>query len=191
MKYASEWIKTYSDTINRVTFEWEDKKVLVDEFVHNLSQEFISSAKEDNVIFILGNGGSNAIASHLSQDINNKCNVRSLSIDSSSYITCQTNDYGYDKAFSNFIRTFARLNDLGIFISSSGNSENICNAINQFSNVSERLILLSGFEKNNRLNNEFSSLGKAFVNIKKGEYGIVECAHQMILHIVIDFVSSK
>ena len=78
-------------------------------------------------IIILGNGGSNAVASHISQDYTKALGKRSLCFSDGSQLTCYTNDYGQDNAFSKYLEHYASKGHLIILISSSGNSQNILN----------------------------------------------------------------
>ncbi len=59
----------------------------------------IDTIKRNNKgkVIIAGNGGSAAIASHLSIDLTKAANIRSVNFNESSLITCFANDYGYDK----------------------------------------------------------------------------------------------
>jgi phosphoheptose isomerase len=57
--------------------------------------EFEKLINEHNNIIILGNGGSSAIASHISQDYTKKLNKKSFTFSDSSRLTCYANDYGY------------------------------------------------------------------------------------------------
>ena len=72
--------------------------------------------------------------------------------------------------------------DLLIAISSSGNSANINNSVDYVNSINGDVITLSGFEKNNKLN------GKGKINfwLDSKSFGIVECYHHTILHMILD-----
>lgn len=133
-------------------------------------------------IVILGNGGSNAIASHISQDYTKKLNKQSFTFSDSSRLTCYINDYGMENAFSQYVKEFADSKTLIILISSSGNSDNIINAAKAAADISCKIITLSGFDKDNKLNKIKSELNY-WVDSK--DYGEVECAHEIFLHSIV------
>ena len=81
-----------------------------------------------NNIIIIGNGGSNSIASHISQDYTKQLDKRCISFSDPSRLTCYINDYGRDRAYVEFLDDFVEKTTLVILISSSGNSMNIVNA---------------------------------------------------------------
>ena len=58
-------------------------------------------------IVILGNGGSNAIASHISQDYTKKLKKRSFTFSDPSRLTCYINDYGMEQANLQFLKEFS------------------------------------------------------------------------------------
>ena len=136
---------------------------------------------EYNDIIIIGNGGSNSIASHIAQDYTKALGKRAISFSDPSRLTCYINDYGRDNAYVQFIKEFATKNTLVILISSSGNSNNIVNAGKYCNEESITWFALTGFDKDNKLNKINSN--HFWVNSK--DYGIVECTHQAYLHSII------
>ncbi len=83
-----------------------------------------------NRIIILGNGGSNSVASHISQDYM-KFHGKKVSILSDpSMITMLTNDFGYDNAYKKFLEYYVEENTVVVIMSSGGESENMINCLN-------------------------------------------------------------
>ena len=138
-------------------------------------------SKYENVI-IIGNGGSNSIASHIAQDYTKCLGKRAISFSDPSRLTCYINDYGRDNAYMEFINHFGDTKTLAILISSSGNSMNIVNAAKYCDDTFTEYVALSGFEKNNKLNSMAASL-KYWVDSK--DYGIVESVHSIYLHSIL------
>jgi D-sedoheptulose 7-phosphate isomerase len=140
-----------------------------------------------NDIIILGNGGSSAIASHISQDYTKKLKKKSFTFSDSSRLTCYANDYGYENAYRQFLKEFVEPNKdtLVILISSSGNSPNIINCA-EFCNENSKIevVTLTGFDKNNKLNNLDIKNRKINYWVDSNDYGIVECVHMIFLHMV-------
>ncbi len=143
--------------------------------------------KETKRIFFIGNGGSNSICSHMYEDFMKIGGFKTFAFSDAALITCYANDYGYENAMSMWLEHSMEENDLLIAISSSGNSPNINNAVLKAKEKNAKVITLSGFKENNQLKN------KGYVNfyIQSESYGIVECFHQVILHVLLDTYSSK
>jgi D-sedoheptulose 7-phosphate isomerase len=132
-------------------------------------------------IVILGNGGSNAIASHISQDYTKKLKKRSFTFSDPSRLTCYINDYGMEQANRQFLKEFSDQDTLVILISSSGNSANILNCADYCVDKKLDFVILTGFDQNNKLR-KYSSFAKEEFWIDSKDYGVVECVHQIILH---------
>ena len=147
-----------------------------------LKQKIINSKGK---IIILGNGGSNAIASHMAEDYTKALGKISLSFSDAPRLTCYANDYGYDRAFLQFLKEFVEKESLVILISSSGNSKNIVNCAEYCLNNSIDFIGLSGFSEQNALKRICECEEKLHFWVDSNDYGIVECTHEIILHSVI------
>jgi len=156
--------------------------------LEKLNEDDIERLKEtiwssDNII-IIGNGGSNSIASHISQDYTKQLGKRAFSFSDPSRLTCYINDYGMDNAYKQFLSEFVDNKTLVILISSSGNSKNIVNCARWCIQNNVEMITLSGFDINNKLKTLTQDNFLHFwVNSK--DYGVVECIHQIILHTVV------
>ena len=133
-------------------------------------------------IIIIGNGGSNSIASHISQDYTKVLDKKSYSFSDPSRLTCYINDYGSDGAYAEFLDDFAGKDTLVILISSSGNSMNIINAAKFCEYNDITYLALTGFNSNNKLNN-MNPMWRWHVD--SDDYGIVECVHQIVLHSIL------
>lgn len=136
-------------------------------------------------IIILGNGGSNAIASHMAEDYTKALGKVSLSFSDAPRLTCYANDYGYDKAFVQFLKEFAEPESLVVLISSSGNSKNIVNCAEYCIDNSIVFVGLSGFSAQNNLKKLCEQSGSLHFWVDSTDYGIVECVHEIVLHSVI------
>lgn len=138
-----------------------------------------------NEIIILGNGGSNAISSHIAEDYTKALGKKSICFSDAARLTCYANDYGYENAFVQFLKEFSTNNSLVILISSSGNSVNILKCAEYCKTKNIKYIILSGFDKNNKLNSEHTETALLSFWIDSKDYGVVECAHEIILHSII------
>ncbi|MDI1355079.1 MAG: SIS domain-containing protein [bacterium] len=144
--------------------------------------ESVELIKKCKRIFFIGNGGSNSICSHMMEDYAKILNYPTFAFSDAALITCFANDYGFENAVAEWLKRHFIEGDLLVAISSSGNSANINNAVDFAKGLKGQIITLSGFEKNNKL------VEKGLINfwLNSSSYGIVECYHQTILHIILD-----
>jgi D-sedoheptulose 7-phosphate isomerase len=109
---------------------------------------------------------------------------KTFSFSDAALITCYANDYGYEQAMAEYLKLHFEPGDMLIAISSSGNSKNITNAVQVAKDQGGKVITLSGFKPDNRL----KQMGDLNFFLESNSYGIVECYHQVILHIVLDML---
>lgn len=142
----------------------------------------LSQTKRRGTIYIVGNGGSLAIASHLCVDLLKNLKAPAFALNCSSLLTAAGNDCGYDQTYSLPLETLLKPQDLVIAISSSGKSPNILNASAIALQAQAHLITFSGFLEDNPLRK------KGYLNFWIGisDYGIVEMGHFFILRSMVD-----
>lgn len=147
-------------------------------------QKFKNCFKKYNNIIILGNGGSNAVASHISQDYVKFHNKKSMVFSDPSMLTCFINDFGMENAYCKFLEYYANQETLCILISSGGESKNIINCIEWCKKNSIPYGILTGFNsKNTARSIATNALWNYYIDSES--YGIVECVHQIFLHGVV------
>ena len=140
--YLKQYNKSIYELINNVNANLIEQSVqLIQRSIHNKSK-----------VYIVGNGGSASIASHVSVDFAKVARIPSSTFNNSNLITCFANDYGHENWVKEAIKAYCFNNDLLILISSSGKSLNILNAANYCKDSNIDLITLSGFNKDNELN---------------------------------------
>ena len=145
------------------------------------------TVKKNGKVYIVGNGGSASIASHVSVDMAKIARIPSSTFNNSNLITCFANDYGYENWVTEAIKAYMQKNDFIILISNSGKSKNIVNAAKYCKKKSINLITLSGFKKNNPL----SKYGKVNFHIESVQYNFVEMSHHIILVYLVDFFAKS
>ena len=91
---------------------------------------------EGRTVFLIGNGGSAATASHVTNDLVKGCRVgdtpgfRAFCLsDSNALVTCLANDFSYEEIYTILLRTYAKKGDMVMAFSGSGNSPNIVHAL--------------------------------------------------------------
>jgi D-sedoheptulose 7-phosphate isomerase len=132
--------------------------------------------------FLCGNGASAAFSNHMALDWTKNGGVPTFSFSDSALLTAMGNDLGYEEVFSAPLSWYAHSGDLLVTISSSGNSPNIIKVIQAARTKGMGVVTLSGLHKDN----QSRRLGDLNFFIEAKTYGIVECAHQVLLHIWLD-----
>lgn len=169
----------------------------------NLPKEEIAKAvsiiqsvyERDGRIYVFGNGGSMAMATHWVSDFNKT--VFSHNLDSNikrfqairlpsteSEVTAWANDVGFDMIFAGPLKNYLQETDCLIAISSSGNSPNIIKAVELAKSHHIPVIGISGFSGGKL--NELSD-AKIVVKTEQGAYCVVESVHNAILHLFTSY----
>ena len=136
---------------------------------------------------IVGNGGSAAIASHVSVDYTKQAGIRTVNFNESDLITCFANDYGYENWVAKALEKYGDEGDVVILISSSGNSRNIVNAAITAKKMKMTVVTLTGFDSKNQLKQE----GEINLWLDSKAYNIVENTHLIWLLLVCDMIIGK
>jgi D-sedoheptulose 7-phosphate isomerase len=176
-----QFIKNYlQDFIELLQPNDELTKELVK--VRDLLLEVSSNNKK---VLIFGNGGSAAIASHFSVDLTKNAKLRCLNFNEASLITCFANDYGFEHWAEKAIDFYGDEGDLLIVISSSGQSQNMINAVKAARNGNfHKVITLSGFSEENPL----KKIGDINLWANNKSYNFVENVHQIWLLTIVDLL---
>lgn len=140
--------------------------------------------KRGRKLLFVGNGGSAAMASHLTVDFLKTAGIRAMNFNEADLITCFSNDYGYEHWVSRAFEAYADQGDLAIIISSSGSSPNMLNAAKTASTMDVNVITVSGFSSDNPLR----KLGDINLWVDSDRYNVVEMTHHVWLLSVLDFI---
>jgi D-sedoheptulose 7-phosphate isomerase len=135
-------------------------------------------------IVIVGNGGSAAMASHVTVDFTKAAGIRAINFNEADLITCFANDYGYEQWVAKALEAYADKGDLAILISSSGKSQNIINATEKATEIGLSTITLSGFIKDNPLKKS----GDLNLWVDSCEYNVIEMTHHIWLLAIVDYL---
>ena len=144
----------------------------------------------DRQIFICGNGGSAASASHIVTDLVKGAlghrgdaparPVRALSLtDNLPLLSAWANDVGFASVFAGQLRPYLVKDDVVVGLSASGNSPNVLNAIRYAREVGALSIGLSGLG-----GGELAALVDLSVVVDSHHYGIVEDVHMQLGHVI-------
>lgn len=175
VKYIN-YVNELNDCLNKVN----------QEEISKLVTKLKSCIKSKKAIYIIGNGGSSATASHLASDLAKNTRIlpkpKTISLtDNISYITALANDISYDDVFSEQLKNYSIKGDLLIVISGSGNSKNILKALKVAKKRGLFTIGLLGFN---------GGLAKKYLDLEircnSDNYGIIESAHSFIHHYLVE-----
>lgn len=154
--------------------------------VEKLIDTFRTALREDRQIFMFGNGGSAANASHFATDLgkgsSDKLNRRFRCVslnDNVSWLTALGNDYAYEDVFVRQLINYGRPGDLVFVMSVSGNSPNVVKALDWSKKNGLKTIALVG-KKRGRA----AELAEQVIVIESDHFGRVEDAHMGICHMI-------
>ena len=153
-----------------------------------VSNLIIKTNKKKKNIFVVGNGGSAATASHFSSDLSINAKIKTINFNEYNLITALSNDFGYEKWVEKSLEIYAKNGDLLILISCSGDSPNLVYANKIAIKKKIKVITLTGCSKTNKLNSNPSNT-KIWINSKK--YNVIEIVHHTILLTIIDNIINK
>ncbi len=185
------FIRGYLDYLSKL-FSGLDTKAIA-----RFIEEIEIAYEQDNTLFIAGNGGSAATASHMANDIGVDVLKKSGSVrpfralaltDNVAAMTAIANDDGYHNLFVNQLRIHYRDGDRLIAISASGNSPNVVAAAQWVKARGGKVIGLVGFD-----GGELGNICDVVVHVRtpKGEYGPVEDIHMIMDHVAANWLQHK
>ena len=151
--------------------------------------------KNKSRVYIIGNGGSSATASHMVNDLGaglrrrNIVNFDVVSLgDNSPVVTAIANDIGYENIFFMQMKGLLNQADIVIAISCSGDSPNIIKSVDYAKELGCKIIGVTGF--NGGYLRSVSDVS-FHVDAPKNEYGLVEDTHMILDHIIYSYYIQK
>ena len=176
-------IKNY---LKKLSYKIVPNNNIINEII-KIKNLIIKAKKNNTRILIFGNGGSAAIASHVSVDLTKNVKVKAMNFNEADLITCFSNDYGYEKWIEKAVDFYADKNDTLVLVSSSGKSMNMINACKAAKRKKIKVISFTGHTKNNPL----SKIANLSLWIDSKAYNFVENTHQIWLLTVCDLIIGK
>jgi D-sedoheptulose 7-phosphate isomerase len=174
--YFTEYINAQKKTLESIPVEKIDQVVTM----------FKTALDQEKNIFVFGNGGSAANASHFVTDLGKGSSdktykrFRCLSLnDNTSWMTALGNDYSYDDVFARQLSNFAKPGDILFTMSVSGNSPNLVKAIQWGKENNLQSIALVGNKRG-----KLAEISDVVIVVDDGHYGRVEDAHMGICHMI-------
>ena len=158
---------------------------VVENVTKNWRENFQGHVGVGRRIFIIGNGGSCAIAEHISTDLIKRCKVKAITLSNNSLLTALTNDYGQNNTFVEWMKMnhFGQT-DFLVAISSSGKSKNILFALNHASDCLALTFSIFGMKGLDPFHTH--SLEHNYIHIDSHNYGVIELTSEIILHGIVE-----
>ena len=175
----TNYLKTYLNKFSKILLDYNNNDFL------NIIQILKKIKKNKKKVIIVGNGGSAAMASHVSVDLTKMCNIRAINFNEADLLTCFSNDYGYENWVKRALASYADKGDLLICISSSGESKNIINGANFAKKIGCKVITLTGFDRKNKVR----KIGHVNLWLNSKNYNIIEMTHHIWLLSIVDFIA--
>jgi len=157
--------------------------------VTNFIETLYNAYEQGSTVFVIGNGGSAANASHFAQDLAKgtrakidqpKC-IKALSLtDNFAFFSALGNDEGYDAVFVEQMRTFSKSGDLLVAISGSGNSPNILRAVEYAKQNGIKTVGITGFG-----GGKLIDMVDEKVHVPINDMCTAESVHSVVFHYVI------
>ncbi|MCF7825778.1 MAG: SIS domain-containing protein [Candidatus Marinimicrobia bacterium] len=181
----SRYFKSYKSRLINLIENIDDS--VLDEIIAAMEKTIPAKSK----IYVIGNGGSSATASHMMNDFGvglRRRKIRNFNIlslgDNTPVLTAAANDLGYDSIFSIQLEGQLNKDDVIIAISCSGNSPNIVKAVEYAKQMGSTIIGLTGFHGGKL--KEMSDIN-FHVDVDNHEYGLVEDLHMILDHIIYTY----
>ncbi len=178
--YISE-IKTYLE------HEIDTLKALDVNEINAALNLLLETFENGNTVFVFGNGGSSATASHFQNDFNKgvsehtekKFNFQCLN-DNVATVMAVANDIGFDEVFRFQLIGHMRPGDVALAISGSGNSRNVINAVEYAKEQGAKVIGLTGFG-----GGKLKELSDVSMHVPVNSMQITEDIHMVFDHLMM------
>jgi D-sedoheptulose 7-phosphate isomerase len=185
MLSITEYVQDISALLNRV--DPLEVQVLVD--------AILEAYHDERFVFLVGNGGSAANASHLCEDLGKgtlsdfegqkRLKVMSLT-DNTPYILAWANDEGYERVFVEQLKNFAQPGALLIAISGSGNSANVLRAV-EYANAQGMVTFgITGYD-----GGQLKRIARHSLHVPSDNMGAVEAVHGVVFHYLVEALQAE
>jgi D-sedoheptulose 7-phosphate isomerase len=174
--YAKEYITELKKSIDMLQLD------VLEEIVGLIKKAYLGGRH----IYVMGNGGSAATASHFVCDLVKGCSIKGKEkikafclSDNIPLLTAWANDSSYDDIFSAQLEAYLKKEDLVIVFSGSGNSRNIVRAIAYANSIGALTVAFTGFE-----GGAIKDLAKKTMIVSSNNMERIEDTHLIIEHII-------
>jgi D-sedoheptulose 7-phosphate isomerase len=158
--------------------------------VDRLADVIDEAYRSERFLYIIGNGGSAAAASHLCEDLGKgtltdfdrqkRLKVVSLT-DNTAYVLAWGNDTSFDRIFVEQLKNLASPGDVLLAISGSGNSPNVLLAVEYANSIGMKTFAITGYDGGRLL-----KLAHDALHVRSDNMGMVEAVHGVVFHYVTE-----
>jgi len=182
-RYYSNYFKSIGQGLMDSIYYLDQQKIEPELFFQTIKSFLTKLRETGNKIYFFGNGASAAFANHMALDFSKNGKILSRSLSDSALLTALSNDYSYEKAMLEYLKIEGvSKDDLVITISSSGNSSNVVSVLAYCKENNIKSLALSGLKNDNKS----ITLADYSIYAPMKTYGMVECIHQIFLHLILD-----
>ena len=182
-KYYSNYFKSIGQGLEESLYYTNQQLSEPELFFQTIKNSLKKLRETKSKIYFFGNGASAAFANHMALDFSKNGKILSRSLSDSSLLTALSNDYSYENAMLEFLKIEGvTKEDLVITISSSGNSPNVVSVLEYCKENNIKSLALSGLKNDNKS----IMLADYSIYVPMKTYGMVECIHQIFLHLILD-----
>lgn len=160
--------------------------------VYTIAEEISKSLKQGGQLLLCGNGGSAADAQHLATELVSRfyceriaLNAEALTANTST-LTAVGNDYSFDRVFARQVESKGRPGDILVGLSTSGESENVIEAMKTAKRMSMKTIAFTG-----RKDSTLKNLADMTVTVPAEDTPRIQEMHILIGHIICELVEKK
>jgi D-sedoheptulose 7-phosphate isomerase len=149
----------------------------------------VDAVNTGNKLIACGNGGSMSDAMHFAEELtgqfrNRRKAIPALSIADPSHITCTANDYGFEAIFSRFVEAHGKRGDVLLAISTSGNSKNIINAVDEAKRKGMKIVSLTGKD-----GGKLANMSDVEIRVPHSGYSDrIQEIHIKVIHSLINYI---
>lgn len=179
-----------NDSFNNLQKVISDKGLILE--IETITTKIIKAFKDGNKLLLCGNGGSASDAQHIAAELSGRfikerkpLYAEALHVNSS-YMTAVSNDYGFEYTYSRMLEAIGKKGDVLIALSTSGNSENVVNAVKMANSLEMISIGMSGNK-----GGKIKDLCQHNIIIPSSNTARIQEAHIIVGHIFCQIIEDK
>ena len=179
-----------NDSFNNLQKVISDKGLILE--IETITTKIIKAFKDGNKLLLCGNGGSASDAQHIAAELSGRfikerkpLYAEALHVNSS-YMTAVSNDYGFESTYSRMLEAIGKKGDVLIALSTSGNSENVVNAVKMANSLDMISVGMSGAS-----GGKIKELCQHNIIIPSSNTARIQEAHIIVGHIFCQIIEDK
>ena len=179
-----------NDSFNNLQKVINDKGLNAE--IEIVTTKIIQAFKDGNKLLLCGNGGSASDAQHIAAELSGRfikerkpLYAEALHVNSS-YMTAVSNDYGFESTYSRMLEAIGKKGDVLIALSTSGNSENVINAVKMANSLGMLSVGMSG-----AIGGKIKDLCQHNIIIPSSNTARVQEAHILVGHIFCQIIEEQ